>query len=184
MQEIMKQAVYLFTRYIFLLIIAIPNLYLFYLILTPLTLYSSYFLFNLIYDASLSNNIINIGCTSIEIIGACVSGAAYYFLLVLNFSTRDIKPKTRIKMLIFSFGIFFILNIIRIFIIGTMHINFNPNTQIFHKVLWYLGSTIIVVAIWFFNVWFFKIKNMPFYSDLKFLFQQSSLKNLLSFKRK
>lgn len=175
MENSNKQAVFLMLRYIFLVIIAMPNLYMFYLVFTPLTIYASYFLLNLFYDASLSGNTINIGCASIEIIGACVSGAAYYLLLILNLSIPNIKIKKRIKMILFCFAIFFLANLMRILILGVMHINSIENLELYHKILWYAGSTLLIVLIWFANIKLFKIKSIPFYSDFKFLYSKSSL---------
>ena len=84
-------------RYLILVLVAIPNLWLFYLIFTPLTAYPVYWLLSLPYDASiLSNNIILINqAISIELVEACIAGAAYYLLLILNLSTPKIKIKKR-----------------------------------------------------------------------------------------
>ena len=38
------------------------------------------------------------------------------------------------------------------------------------EVLWYLGSTLFVIGIWFIEVKLFKIKEIPIYSDIKFLY--------------
>lgn len=46
-----------------------------------------------------------------------------------------------------------------------------------HKIFWFLGSTLFVVIIWFLEVKIFKIKDIPIYTDLKFLYKDSLLKN-------
>jgi len=156
-------------RYLILILIALPNLWLFYLIFAPLTLYPVYFLLNIFFDASLIGNMITFDSSSIELIPPCIAGAAYYLLLILNLSTPEIKLKKRIKLIILSFAIFLILNILRIFFLSFLLYSGSDFFEITHKVFWYLISTIFVVGIWFFQVKLYKIKKIPFYSDLKYL---------------
>ena len=171
----MKQATQIkdvFLRYLILVAAALPNLYLFYLIFTPLTIYVIYFLLDLFMDVSLvGNSIIFSGCTSIEIIGACVAGSAYYLLLILNLSVPKIKLKQRIQMIAFAFSSLFLLNIIRILILSLLLVSNSPIFDATHKIFWYALSTIFVVGLWFYEVKLFKIKSIPIYSDLKFLFK-------------
>ena len=142
----------------------------------PLTVFPVYGLLNLFFDATLIGNTIFIGLTDIEIISACVAGAAYYFLLVLNLSTPKIDVKKRLKILGVSFGILLLINILRIFILSVIYFQNEAIYNFAHILFWYLGSTIFVVAIWFWSVQKFKIKEIPFYSDFKFLYSKSSLK--------
>jgi len=161
-------------RYFVLIIVAAPGLIYFYYIFSPLTLYPVYFLLDLLYCANLTGSVITLnGIYLIEIIGACIAGSAYYFLLILNLSVPNIKWKKRLKMLGFSFGIFLIINILRIFILATMYVSGSSFFDISHKIFWYLGSTLFIVLIWFLEVKVFKIKGIPFYSDLKVLYKQS-----------
>lgn len=164
-------------RYLILLLVAIPNLYIFYFILTPLTLYPLYFLFDLFFDVALvANNLIFSGFT-IEIIDACIAGSAYYLLLILNLSIPNIKLKKRLHMIGFAFLALLILNILRIFILGIVMSSFGYYAfDITHKIFWYLISIVIVIAIWFTEVKLYKIKEIPFYSDMKFLYKKSNLK--------
>ena len=163
----------IFVRYIILILVAVPNLWLFYLILTPLTAYPTYFLLNIFYDASiLNNNIILINhAIPIELIGACIAGSAYYLLLILNLTTREIALKKRARILLWAFGAFLVLNILRIFALSLFVISGSSFFDITHRIFWYALSTIFVVAIWFTEVKFFKIKAIPFYSDVKFLYK-------------
>ncbi|MAG78922.1 hypothetical protein CMI40_00925 [Candidatus Pacearchaeota archaeon] len=160
----------LFIRYFILILISIPNLWIFYFIFTPLTIYPVYLLFNLFFDATLSGNIINIGIFSIELIDACIAGSAYYLLLILNLSTPKIKIRKRIKMILLSFIFLLIINILRIFLLGSAFVSGYPWFDATHKLLWYLGSTLFVIGIWFIEVKLFKIKEIPIYSDIKFLY--------------
>jgi exosortase/archaeosortase family protein len=160
-------------RYLFLLIIGLPNLYLFYIFFTPLTIYSVYFLFSLFFETSLEGIVLIVeNCFPIEIIKACIAGSAYYLLLILNLSIPNIKIKKRLKMISMSFAALLILNILRIFFLGLIFISGSNLFDITHNILWYFISIILVVAIWFSEVKFFKIKEIPFYSDLKFLYRK------------
>src|SRR3990172_2780033 len=160
-------------RYSLLIVLAIPNLWLFYAVFTPLTAYPVFALLNLLYDALLiPGKIILINRTiPIELIQACIAGAAYYLLLILNLSTRDIKLKTRVKMIAFSFLVFLVANILRIFVLSIIAISGSSFFDITHIIFWYALSTVFVVAIWFAEVRLFKIKTIPFYSDVKFLYK-------------
>ncbi|MDP2628503.1 MAG: pacearchaeosortase [Nanoarchaeota archaeon] len=162
----------IFLRYIILIIVAFPNFYLLYLIFTPLTLYPVYFLLNLFYDVSLRGDFIMIGYRSIELIGACIAGSAYYLLLIFNLSVPDVKLKKRFKMLAFAFLAFLVINIIRIFLLSILFLSNSQWFDITHKLFWYVGSIVFVVGIWFFEVKYFKIKKIPIYSDLRFLFKK------------
>ncbi len=161
----------IFIRYLVLILIAIPNLFIFYFIFTPLTIYPLYFLFNLFYDVTLINHVLFVSSFPIEIIPACVAGAAYYLLLMFNLSTPGMEAKRRIKLIGISFLTLLIINITRIFILGILFVNESGLFDILHYVLWYIGSTVFVVGIWFYQVKHYKIKKIPFYSDLKYLFK-------------
>lgn len=172
----MKQDYYikeLFLRYSILLIVAIPNFYLFYLIFTPLTIYPVYFILDLLFNSSLIGNTLILSSKNIEIIEACVAGSAYYFLLFLNLSTPIIKIKKRIKIILSSFLILLIVNILRILLLAFLFIYNFKFFYIAHKIFWYFLSTLFVVFIWFFIVKKFKIKEIPFYSDLRYLYLKS-----------
>ena len=163
----------LVVRYVLLVIIALPGLWIFYFIFTPLTVYPIYFLLNLFYDVSLiSGNILLINREiPIEFIKACIAGSAYYLLTILNLATPKIKLKKRINMLLLAFAIFLVLNLLRIFLLSFLAISGSSYFDVTHILFWYSLSTIFVVAIWFAEVKLFKIKEIPFYSDLRFLYK-------------
>lgn len=164
----------LFLRYIILIIIAIFGFKYIYFLFTPLTTYPVAYLLGLFYHVSVMGNSILIGSnTIIEIIGACVAGAAYFFLLMLNLAIPNVKWQKRGLMIVFSFAIFLIINILRIFFLGIMYDSGSLFFEITHKIFWYLGSTLFVVLIWFLEVKIFKIKTIPFYTDLKSLYKKS-----------
>ena len=178
MRNLDKSILGIFVRYIILLATAFPNLWIFYLIFTPLTVYPVYFLLKIFFGVSLiSQIVILVGQTiPIEIIEACVAGSAYYLLLILNLTTGKIKTKTRVYMILFAFLSFLIVNIIRIFLLSLLAISGSSFFDITHIVFWYFISTIFVVAIWFIQVKIFRIKEIPLYSDIKSLYIQATAK--------
>ena len=72
----------LFIR-LFAILVVTLNFNLFYVVLTPITLYLSYFFANLFYNAIIVGNSIGIEGWGFNIIDACVAGAAYYLLFLL-----------------------------------------------------------------------------------------------------
>ena len=159
----------IFLRYLIILLAAFNSLFIFYFIFTPLTLYPVFFLSKIFFNATLTGNTIIANSFNIQIIDACVAGAAYYLLLILNLSTPNLKLKTRIKGLLFSFILLLLLNIIRIFILIILLFSFSSIFDITHKFFWYFLSTIFVILLWFLEVKLFNIKDIPFYSDIKIL---------------
>lgn len=174
-KEATAKPVFLLLRYLILLglMFTLPIVY---KILTPLTVYSTGFLLKLFYQISILGDIIYIfPDILIQIIAPCVAGSAYLFLLILNL-TLPMKLKTRIYSIIFSVIILFALNILRIFFLAVLLVN---NSQFFdftHKLFWYVLSTVFVVGIWFLTAFLFKIKEIPIYSDVKYLISNIELK--------
>lgn len=163
----------IFLRYLLLVLIALPNLFIFYFILTPLTIYPLFLILKLfIKDISLVGNSFIINNFRIDIIGACVAASAYYLLAILNISTPNITFGKRVKMILFSFSLLLFLNISRMFILTFFFISKSSFFDLVHKLFWYLGTTIFVGLIWFIEVKKYKIKDIPIYSDIKFLIKQ------------
>lgn len=166
-----KKILDILIRYAILIIVAIPNLYIFYFLFKPLTIYLSYFFLDIFFNTNLSGNVILIKNFPIVIINACVAGSAYYLLLILNLTTPKIKIKKRIKTILFCFGTFLLINVLRIFFLSILALSESSLFDITHKIFWYLGSVVFVIGIWFLTVKIFKIKNIPIYSDLTFLYK-------------
>jgi len=164
-------------RYIILIAVAFPGLLIFYKIFTPLTVYSVHFIFSLFYNSSITSSTdLLVNNVPIELIRACIAGSAYYLLLILNLSIPGIKPLKRVKAILFSFITFLVLNIIRILVLAFLAVSGSSYFDVTHILFWYGLSTIIIVGIWFVEVKIFDIKNIPFYSDLSFLYRSSILK--------
>ncbi len=155
----------LILRYATLVLVAIPNLYIFYFVFTPLTTYPVNFILNLFVPTYLSPGEILMESVLIQLIPACIAGSAYYLLLVLNLTTPQIKKRG--SAILFSFSSLLILNILRIVALSFLFY-FNSDWFNFtHKISWYFLSVFFVMLIWFFEVKIFKIKSVPFFSDLK-----------------
>ncbi len=160
-------------RYLILLIVAIPNLYLFYLIISPITIYAVYFILDLFYQVSLSGNILFVNSLSIELINSCIAGSAYYLLLIFNLSIPKIKIKERLIMIFFSFSLLYLINVFRIIFLTILALSNYSFFDITHKIFWYSLSILFVVGIWFLEVKLFKIKSIPFYSDVSYIYKKS-----------
>jgi len=166
----------IFIRYLIIILATLSNFYLFYIIFSPLTIYPLYFIFSLFNETILNQNILFVNNFSIEIISACVASSAYYLLFALNLSLPNLNIKKRAQMILYSFALFLFLNIIRILILSLILFSGSSYFDITHRFFWYFVSTILIVLIWFIEVKMFKIKEIPFYSDLKFLYKNSLFK--------
>ena len=175
MKLVPKEFLDIFFRYFLLILLPLGGLWVFYFILTPFTVYPIYFLFNSFFGATLEGTTVYVRSIPIEMIKACIAGSAYYLLLIFNLSTPEIKINQRLKMIFFSFLIFLVVNILRIFLLAILYMTNSPLFDILHKLSWYFGSVLLVIAIWFFQIKIYKIKEIPFYSDLKFLYKYSIL---------
>lgn len=164
-----KEIISIFLRYIILILVALPGMYLFYLIFTPLTIYPVYIILKSFYPSMiLQGNSLLINSSIISIIPACIAGSAYYLLLILNLAT-PMKLTLRLKSLSFLFGFFLLFNIIRLTIFIFLYFSNFDYFDIAHKLAWYFGSTLFVIILWFANAIFFNIKKIPAYADLKSL---------------
>jgi exosortase/archaeosortase family protein len=170
------------VRYSLLILSALFNLWIFYSVFRPLTVYPVYFIIKAFFDTALIGNIILINQSiPIEMIGACIAGSAYFLLLILNLSIPNIKLKKRIKMILLSFLSLLVLNIIRIVVLILVFMFGASLFDITHKIFWYALSTIFVVGIWFAEVKIFRIKDIPVFSDIKSLIH--SMKKVKKAKR-
>ena len=172
----MKKYTDIIIRYLLIVLIAIPNLYLFYAVFAPLTIYPLYFILNIFFDITLDGSSLLINGFSINIIDACVAGAAYYLLFILNMAVPGIKLKKRAYMIGFSFLFLLILNIIRILALILVLFYGASFFDITHKFFWYFLSTLLVIIIWFAEVKLFKIKPIPVYNDFNYLYKKATSK--------
>lgn len=163
----------LILRYLLILVFGFGNLFIFYKVFYPLTFFPVSFTLGLIGDtnAFFNLNLIMFNTIAVNIVNACVAGAAYYLLFILIMSTANISSLKRIKIIFLSMLIFLVFNVIRIILMtlisGTLY--FEP----IHMFFWYFISVVLVVLTWFLMVKIFKIEDVPVLSDVKFLLKQA-----------
>lgn len=167
-----KGAFDLLIRYVLLVVIALPNLFVIYFIFTPPTVYVSLWVLHKIYgpvvtllDTPIGPLISLPNGFSITLISACIAGAAYYLLFVLNLTTPMPLWKRGVSLLFISFS-FLALNIVRIILSSILIVNDSFYFKLTHEMSWYFGSTVLVVLIWFANVFLFKINAIPIFTDV------------------
>lgn len=155
-------------RYLILLILAINGLAIIYFITTPVTLYASFGIMKLFSPEAFITepNIINFAGEQALLVPACIAGAAYYLLLILNLTT-PMQRKTRISSLIFLLGSFLVINILRIVSFAYLYVSGYGFFDLTHSLTWYFGSTSLVIILWFISIKKYKIKNIPVYTDVK-----------------
>jgi len=166
----------LVLRYSLMIVFVMLSVKIFYVIFTPLTIYPVFFVLKQFFNSYMMGNFIFVNSFPIEIIGPCVAGSAYLLLLILNLSTPNINLSKRLTITLFSFALLLLVNIIRIVALSFMFVSGNSFFDMAHLLFWYAGSVLFVVGIWFLSVKLFKVKEIPFYSDIKFLFDGSKLK--------
>ena len=173
-----KNEIYsLIIRYLLLLLLGLFNLKVIYTVFTPLTVYLSYYIISLFDNtARLVNNTISLSNIDIVIISACVGGAAYYLLLILNLST-SMEIKKRVYSLLFLILSFFILNLVRISILSYLTLQGLSFMNSIHVISWHFGSTIMLIIIWLVNIKIFKIRTIPIYSDYMKIYREIKEKN-------
>lgn len=160
-----------FNSLIIRLILCLIPLELFYIILTPLTVYGSYLLI-LPLNPHLNNSQFVVHSQAYNIVKPCVAGFAYYFFFLLTMLTKEIKP--RIKLIIFGFFLIFLMNIIRIALLIYIGTYYGPEAyESLHIFFWKFVSGIYVAFVWIILVKYFKITSIPVYDDLKELYKHS-----------
>lgn len=154
-------------RYGIIIFLGLGNLYFFYKVLTPITLQTLQIIFSIFTDSFLVSNIIFLNTVTLEIIPACIAGSAFYLLTIINFSTPNISTQKRLKILLESFLILFILNILRILFL--VSISGELYFETIHFIFWNLISTLFVVGIWIHLLKKYNIKETAIYTDIIYL---------------
>jgi exosortase/archaeosortase family protein len=120
------------------------------------------------FNVSVSGNYIYVNGVVAEVAQSCLAIIPFFLLFVLLFSTADIKPAKRIFAMTISFAVLFVLNIARMsFLVFIIH---KPYFDTAHLVLQHFFLMIAVAAIWIGITFIIKIKTIPVYSDMKYLY--------------
>lgn len=146
------------------------------LILTPITVYlTALILFY--YKPQVSGIIITIRNINFEFIQACIASYAYWLITFLTLTVKDLELKKRIKMILVGFIMIMAMNLIRIVTLVITKLNASVNVyEIIHSIFWKFISWIYVVIVWIFLINYFKVKSIPVYDDLKYLYKKSFMK--------
>ncbi len=178
----MKYEKSLILRILLALVLLLIPFNIFSFFLTDLSLWSTLPLIKILgYNFTLvKGSILLFQQYNLEFAPACVATPAYYLLALMIILTRDIRLKQGISMFLLGSLLIFLMNIIRIDFLLIILAEFNENLfNKFHLLFWHIVSSIYVAGVWIFLTYKFKIKNIPIYSDLKYLYSKS-----LFFKRK
>ena len=145
----------------------------FYWIFSPWTSYLVYWGLNLFYEITMNGNTFVINSSSFSLIPACTAATAYLLLAVLVLVTRGIKVMKRIKMFVYGSLIIFSFNLLRIYLLVWIYLRFGENYfEALHWVFWHFVSIIVVVLVWILMTKLYKVKWIPFYSDLRYLIKK------------
>jgi exosortase/archaeosortase family protein len=150
----------------------------FYFIFTPVTVYGSGFLLSLLgYNVIINGNRLSIGDSSFVFIEACIALAAYYLLFLLVIFTKDLGLKKSLR--IFGLGslLILVMNVIRVDILIILFIEASERWfETIHMVFWKFLAGIYVALVWIALTRYYKVKEIPIFSDLKELYKKSLFK--------
>jgi len=161
-----------------LLILIIPLNILLYII-KPVTIYPIYYIFYLLnYNPKLSFDALIINSYNLIFASACIAISAYHLLALLILFTKDIKLKDGIKYFLFGSFLILFVNILRIIVLILVGINYGEKWfELIHLTFWYGVSGVYVALVWILMIYLFKIKNIPIYTDIKYLYKKSVFNN-------
>ncbi len=157
-----KTAFNIFSRYLIIALAGLGNLFIFYKLFSFPTLHLSASILSLFRETIVLENYIIFGDSLLEVARACVAGSAYYLLFALAFAI-PLSFYKRIKLILFCFATFFIVNVLRIVLMAL--ILETPFFEGIHLFLWHIFSTIFLILVWFCAIKLFKIKEIPIYTD-------------------
>lgn len=163
----------------------IPYSLLSYLI-TPLTMYLSYFILKLFGEnIAVFPPFILINGIVVKFIPACAAISAFYLLMLLVLLTMDIRPLVRLKMLLIGSLSILLINTFRIILLLVILSRYNYNLfESVHMFFWTLVGSFFVALIWILLVKKYNVKAVPIFSDLNYLLQQTKLYKYLKPKKK
>lgn len=157
--------------FLFRILLCFMPMWIFSIILAPITVYACYFLV-LSFGAVLNGAVLTIGNYEFEFIDACIGIAAYYFLWILAMLVKDVTVRMRAKIVLLSFLMLFLGNIVRIALLMIITFWFGVDVfYIIHMVWWKLISGIYVAIVWIAVVKYFNAESIPAYDDLRYLWK-------------
>lgn len=156
------------------------------IIIAPITIYLSYYLLKLFGEkVILLPPFLIMNQAIIKFIPACAAISAYYLLMLLVLLTKDIKPIVRMKMFLTGSLIILAINTLRITALLVILSYYGLNLfESIHMFFWILIGSVFVALVWIFLVKKYKIKAVPIYSDLKYLFEQTKIYKCIRIKNR
>lgn len=112
------------------------------------------------------------GEATINVVKYCVIASAYNLLAWLCIITMGIALWKRVLMFLIGSALIFGMNIVRIVLLIITLLENHDAYQTAHFVLNFLLSVVYVIIIWVLLSFLFKVKAVPFLSDIKFLTQE------------
>ena len=109
------------------------------------------------------------GEATVNIVKYCVTASAYYLLALLCIITMGISLWKRFLMFLIGSALIFGMNIARIVILIIILLNNEGMFEAAHFTLGLLLSVGYVILVWVLLSFLFKVKTIPFYSDIRFL---------------
>jgi len=172
----MRKGPSLLLRWIFAGIVAASSS-LFYIVLLPLTLRISYGLLQFFSEASLEGNLLQVGGKTLEFIPACAAVSAYILLGILILLTKGISFPKGIKLFLYGSLLIFLANLVRIELLIYVLVQFGKNYfDTLHLFIWQIVSSVYVALAWVFLTWRFKVKEIPIWSDVQWVWRKFSKK--------
>ncbi|MGK0209546.1 MAG: exosortase/archaeosortase family protein [Patescibacteria group bacterium] len=164
------------VRYVLIFVLGLFDLFIFYFVFTPLTIDFVGLVLGLFVSYELIGELGNVFFVSgIEfvVVRACVAGAAYYLLCILVLGMPGLDWGKRAKALLYSFGLFYGINVVRIVMMILLYVYWGAGAfEIVHMFLWYGMSILIVAGVWFFVSSKMGLKGRPVVDDLRFVWKQ------------
>ena len=159
-------------RYSHALLVALSSSVFSYFFL-PLTLYTSYFLLDIFYSPVILQESIFLSDIEFVFIPACAAILAYMLLLELLLLTRGISFSKGVRMFLIGSAAIFSLNILRVCFLIFVYLEYGKNYfDALHILFWNIVSVFFVVVVWIFLVEYYKIKNIPVWSDIQELLRK------------
>ena len=129
------------------------------------------------YNITLIQNGLIVNGQILNFIDACVASSAYYLLVLLILFTKDIEFIKIIKMFIIGSLIILAMNVIRVTTLILILINYGTNLfETVHLAYWRFVATIYIFVVWIILIKIYKIKEIPIYSDIKYLYNTTKKK--------
>lgn len=163
----MKYILRVYFRLILAIILIAFGFEILYPIISPLTFYASFYSLFFLNPILTSSTTFAIGNYSLKFIPACAAASAYLLLIVL-IALVDLKLKKAVKVFLVGSLFIFIANLIRIDLLVYILIKYGSSLfDTLHLFFWRILASLYVVVLWIFLSKWFKIKDIPIYSDFK-----------------